>query len=173
MLLHHHPSKHFYTHIRENQKCFKLLPKNIALRSDTFGWGETSSLSVWYVAQVSPALEVSPDIAPRRQSVPAQWKDNNSAHYRLPRNISVRNIVLTIIIIIVILLANIKPIAVNMSWFSGKTILLMLAPLKLIQAIIVFLICTLGHWYLRQMNPPAPRNRFHQKKTPPAPTSHC
>ena len=27
MLLHHHPSKHFYTHIRENQKCFKLLPK--------------------------------------------------------------------------------------------------------------------------------------------------
>ena len=27
MLLHHHPSKHFYTDIRENQKCFKFLPK--------------------------------------------------------------------------------------------------------------------------------------------------
>ena len=70
-------------------KLQEVTPQNISLPGlvyaalEMFCSSRKKFLSVWYVVQVFPMVEVSPDIASKRQSVPPappQWKDNNSPH---------------------------------------------------------------------------------------------
>ena len=70
-------------------KVQEVTPQNISLPGlvyaalEMFCSSRNKFLSVWYVVQVFPMVEVSPDIASKRQSVPPappQWKDNNSPH---------------------------------------------------------------------------------------------